>query len=208
VCLALVRLRLQPCLNCRSAVLHMSPNPIADRALPFVAPAIERVYRNSQHLGQVSDRHESLAHIERHDCRASAFSGASPGQPLAVLRKWVHADQSVERSPLEGADVTMAQTVILGPYGWGSSTPLRAGESYNWALAVLTALPGGGQQPLRALTVTVVPSRDPTTQALGVTRTTVVAEPSGQLTVNFTVTNQHAVANCFGYTYYVVMVLP
>ena len=45
----------------------MSPNPIADRALPFVAPAIERVYRNSEHLGQVRDRHESLAHIERHD---------------------------------------------------------------------------------------------------------------------------------------------
>jgi hypothetical protein len=32
-----------------------------------VAPAIERVYRNSQHLGQIRDRHESLAHIERHD---------------------------------------------------------------------------------------------------------------------------------------------
>jgi hypothetical protein len=62
-----VRLRLQPCFNCCSAVLHMSPNPIADRALPVVAPAIERVYRNSEHLGQVRDRHESLAHIERHD---------------------------------------------------------------------------------------------------------------------------------------------
>jgi hypothetical protein len=33
VCLALVRLRLQPCFNCRSAVLHMSPNPIASQLL-------------------------------------------------------------------------------------------------------------------------------------------------------------------------------
>ena len=40
----------------------------ADRALPLVAPAIERVYRNSQHLGQISDRHQSLAHIERPGC--------------------------------------------------------------------------------------------------------------------------------------------
>jgi hypothetical protein len=45
----------------------MPPNPIADRALPLVAPAIERVYRNSEHLGQVSHRHESLADIEGHD---------------------------------------------------------------------------------------------------------------------------------------------
>jgi hypothetical protein len=67
VCLALVRLRLQPCFNCCSTVLHMSPNPIADRALPFVAPAIDRVYWDSEHLGQVSDRHESLAHVEGHD---------------------------------------------------------------------------------------------------------------------------------------------
>jgi hypothetical protein len=51
VCLALVRLRLQPCFNCCSAVLHMPPNLIADRALPFVAPAIERVYWNSQETG-------------------------------------------------------------------------------------------------------------------------------------------------------------
>src|SRR4029453_14236980 len=39
----------------------------SQRGLPSVAPAIERVYRNCQHLGQVSDRHESLAHIESHD---------------------------------------------------------------------------------------------------------------------------------------------
>ena len=45
----------------------MSPDPIADRALPFVPPAIERVYRNSQHLGQIRDRQESLTHIARHD---------------------------------------------------------------------------------------------------------------------------------------------
>ena len=37
----------------------MAPNPIADRALPFVAPAIERVYRNSEHLRQICDRAEA-----------------------------------------------------------------------------------------------------------------------------------------------------
>jgi hypothetical protein len=109
---------------------------------------------------------------------------------------------------LEGAELTMAQTVILGPFGWASSTPLPPGGTYNWALAVLTALPGGAQQPLRALTVTAVPTRQANVQSLGVTKTTVVAEPSGQITVNFTVTNQHPFANIFGYDWSVVMVLP
>jgi hypothetical protein len=102
----------------------------------------------------------------------------------------------------------MAQTVILGPVNFGSSTPLPPGGSRNWALAVLTALPNGAQQPLRALTVTAVPTKDTLVQALGVTRTTVVAEPSGQITANWTVTNQHPLSNCFGYTCWVVMVLP
>jgi len=33
--LVLVRLHLQPRFNCCSAILHMPPNPIADRALPL-----------------------------------------------------------------------------------------------------------------------------------------------------------------------------
>ncbi|TCN39851.1 hypothetical protein EV644_10363 [Kribbella orskensis] len=101
----------------------------------------------------------------------------------------------------------MALTVILGPYESGSLGTLPPGESHVWALAVLTALPEG-QQPLRALTVTAVPTPTASAQALGVTATTIVAEPSGQLTVNFTVTNTHAFSNCFGYKWYVVMVLP
>ena len=106
----------------------------------------------------------------------------------------------------------MPKTVVLGPYGWGSSTPLAPGEQYHWALAILTALPGGSQQDLQGLTVTAVPTvggfGGTVVQALGVTATTVVSEPSGQITVNFTVTNKHSTANCFGYRWWVAMVVP
>ena len=105
----------------------------------------------------------------------------------------------------------MSKTVVLGPYSWNSSTPLGPGEQYNWALAILSALPGGNQQDLQGLTVTAVPTLGfggTIVQALGVTATTVVSEPSGQITVNFTVTNKHATANCFGYRWWVAMVVP
>ena len=103
----------------------------------------------------------------------------------------------------------MAQTVILGPYYWGSSTApgLAPGKRKNFALAILTAV-SGGQQQLQALTVTAVPLRDTIVQALGVSGVNVVAEPSGQITVNFVVTNNHATSNCYGYKWWVAMIVP
>lgn len=111
---------------------------------------------------------------------------------------------------LEGVDATLAQTVILGPYYWGSSTypGLAPGQSTVWALAILTPLPGPSQQKLQALTVTAVPMWDTKVQALSVSAVSVVGEPSGQLTVNFIVTNTHATSNCYGFKWWVAMVVP
>ena len=86
----------------------MSPNPIADRALPFVAPAIERVYRNSQHLGEISDRHESLAHMERHDhLRSIRDQHGSRLVPFAANR--------MSDGPIEERLLTMTRTSPESP---------------------------------------------------------------------------------------------
>jgi hypothetical protein len=107
----------------------------------------------------------------------------------------------------------MAQTVIRGPFQWQTIQPggLGPGNTHSWSAALLTGIPGPAQptqQPLRALTVTVVPGRDDLVQALSITELVVVSEPSGQLTVNFIVTNAHPTSNCFNYQWWAVMVLP
>lgn len=104
----------------------------------------------------------------------------------------------------------MTQTVILGPHYWGSSTApgLAPGWSTHWALDILTGLPGPSQQTLQALTVTAVPMWDTKVQSLGVTGVNVVGIPSGGIAVNFTVTNKHATSNCYGYKWWVAMIVP
>ena len=104
----------------------------------------------------------------------------------------------------------MTQTVILGPFYWGSSTApgLAPGASWNWALDVLSGLPGPSQQKLQALTVTAVPMWDTKVQSLGITRLNVVGIPSGGIAVNFTVTNQHPTSGCYGYKWWVAMMVP
>lgn len=104
----------------------------------------------------------------------------------------------------------MTQTVILGPYYWASSTfpGLAPGQSTAWAFSILEKLPGYEQQKLQALTVTAVPGREIKVQSLGVGETNVVAEPSGQLTVNFTVINKHATNHCYGYKMWFTMIVP
>ena len=104
----------------------------------------------------------------------------------------------------------MAQTVIVGPYYWGSSTPpgLAPQGAVIWSFAILTGLPGPAQQRLQALTVTAVPMWDTAVQALGVSGVNVVGERTGQLTVNFVVTNNHATSHCYGFKVWAAMIVP
>lgn len=103
----------------------------------------------------------------------------------------------------------MTQIVTLGPYRWANAvTGMLPGRQHTWALAILSALPGFGQQELQSLTVTATPGRDASVQALGVSGVNVVSEPSGQITVNFTVTNNHPTSACGGYKVWFSMVVP
>lgn len=49
---------------------------------------------------------------------------------------------------------------------------------------------------------------DTKVQSLGVTGVNVVGIPSGGIAVNFTVTNKHATSNCYGYKWWVAMIVP
>ena len=82
------------------------------------------------------------------------------------------------------------------------------GQRHAWAAAILTALPNFGQQQLEGLTVTATPVRHGSVQSLGVTGVNVVSMPSGEIAVNFIVTNNHATNTCGGYKWWVAMVVP
>ena len=109
----------------------------------------------------------------------------------------------------------MAQIVTLGPHYWTTAVApgfLPGSAPHNWSMAVLTPVSGGmdgGQQRLQSLTITAVPMRDVTAvQALNVSVVNVVAEQNGKLTVNFSVKNVHATSTCFGYKWWVAMIVP
>lgn len=83
------------------------------------------------------------------------------------------------------------------------------GGIHDWALTILTALPNfERQQQLRGLTVTATPLPHSSVQCLGVTGVNVVSMPSGEIAVNFLVTNNHATSTCGGYKWWVAMVVP
>jgi hypothetical protein len=107
----------------------------------------------------------------------------------------------------------MAQIVTSGPHYWttAESPGFVPGGQHIWASAILSAVSGGmdgGQQRLQSLTVTAVPMRDTVVQSLTVFLLHVVAEPGGQLTVNFGVRNAHPTSICYGYKWWVAMIVP
>jgi hypothetical protein len=104
----------------------------------------------------------------------------------------------------------MTQIVVLGPHYWGSSTApgFAPGYIHDWALDVLTPLPGPAQQKLQSITVAAVPMWDTKVQSLGITRLNIVGIPSGGIAVNFSVENKHATSQCYGYKWWVSMVVP
>jgi hypothetical protein len=79
----------------------MSPNPIADRAVPFVAPAIERVYRNSEHLRQICDRAEAELVTVTANLLKVWRSRADQGQQEIPRPLW--SDARVRGSPTRGS---------------------------------------------------------------------------------------------------------
>jgi hypothetical protein len=64
---ATVGLRLQPFLNCRAAVADVTADPIPDRSIASVPPAIQRFDRNAKHLGQLWQSHQPLNRFLTHD---------------------------------------------------------------------------------------------------------------------------------------------
>jgi hypothetical protein len=103
---------------------------------------------------------------------------------------------------------TVTQTVVLGPYYWTTTSALVPGEVLSWALPVLAGLPGPAQQKLQSLTVTAVPMWDPKVQSLAVSDVHIVGEPSGQISVNFIITNKHTTNLCYGLKWWVAMLVP
>jgi hypothetical protein len=77
-----------------------------------------------------------------------------------------------------------------------------------WSLDILDGLPGNGQQELQGLSITAVPVAEQGVQVLSVTSTNIVTDSRGKITVNFIVTNASADGSCFGYRWWVSMVVP
>jgi hypothetical protein len=114
----------------------------------------------------------------------------------------------VARLASEGADVTVSKTVVLGPYSWNSSTPLPPGGQLVSSLDILDGLSGDVQQQLQGLSITAVPVPRQGVQVLSVTTTNIVTDTHGKISVNFIVTNASVGSNCFGYRWWVSMVVP
>ena len=61
--IAMVGLRLPPFLNCSAAIADMTADPIPDRSLATVPPAVQRFDRNAKHLGQLRQSHQPLGRL-------------------------------------------------------------------------------------------------------------------------------------------------
>jgi hypothetical protein len=103
---ATVGLRLQPFLNCRTAVADVTADPIPDRSFASVPPAIQRFDRNAKHLGQLWQSHQPLGRFPAHD--HLPFSSGCLGGPQVEASEKILPSQAMDSSYLATPDGQVA----------------------------------------------------------------------------------------------------